>query len=379
MLKAYHLFPRFTDTIEKARILDNLGYSLSKLKDSTGLSYMKRSLSLREKLNDSRSLYSSYYQLAKYYEDQKNDSIAKIYRHKAYDISKIINTAKDRRDALKLMTKFSSDSFAREFIRLNDSMEREKINADNSYALLKYNLDESEKKAQESRERMLYFAFLGGLILAVAVFLIILQRNRNKRHTLAQIHKTERNLSKKVHDELGNDIFYLMNQLETNPASLLEKEGLQILNGLNEIYVKARDISKKYTSIDTCEGYHDELLALLNSFGNATTKIVTNEIAPDFWQPVSTLKKEQLYRVLQELLTNMKKHSEAALVGITFTKIKKQIIVKYVDNGKGVTKEKLLTKGGLENVENRIAEIKGTITFDTSPDNGLKVEIRFIQ
>jgi signal transduction histidine kinase len=217
------------------------------------------------------------------------------------------------------------------------------------------------------------------IIIIITIFLVILQRNRNKRHTLAQVHKTERDLSKKVHDELGNDIFYLMNQLQTNPASLLQKEGLQILNGLNEIYVKARDISKRYTTIDTNKGYHDELLALLNSYGSDTTKIVTNEISVDFWNAVSKLKKEQLYRVIQELLTNMKKHSEASLVGITFTKIKKQIIIKYVDNGKGATKTQLLAKNGLQNVENRIAEIKGTITFESSPNEGFKAEIRFIQ
>ncbi|MBC8757151.1 tetratricopeptide repeat protein [Kordia sp. YSTF-M3] len=386
LVNAYNLFPRFKDTLEKARILDNLGYIYTKL-DSTflGLKLIKRGLRLREEVGINTEMFASYHKLTKYYHDQGNDTISRFYANKVYELSQKIKTPNFEEDALGLQMELHSDPRVRRYKKLNDSLSKIKFN-NNNYAIYKYDISELERQVfqeksnkEQQKSKTLLFAFLGGLILIIAVFLIILQRNRNKRHTLTQIHKTERNLSKKVHDELGNDIFYLMNQIQTNPASLLEKEGLQVLNGLNDIYVKARDISKTYTTIDTNKGYHDELLSLLNSFGNDSTKIVTNEIAIDFWYSVSKLKKEQVYRVLQELLTNMKKHSEASLVGITFTKIKKNIIIKYVDNGKGTTKANTLLKNGLANVENRIAEINGTITFETSPENGFKTEIRFIQ
>ncbi|AXG70028.1 sensor histidine kinase ComP [Kordia sp. SMS9] len=384
--KAYPLIPRMIKQNDIAKIYDNLGFAMSMLGNKTGEEYMNKGLEIRLKINDYTGLHSSYTQLAIYYKKFKKDSLAKLYASKALNTSKNIGIPKYRKKALGLFLDFSDDVYIKEYKRLNDSLSDAEASMQNKYAMYRYDKAKSEakalkaeKKVLESEFRMLMFAFLGGLIFIVAVFWIVTQRNRNKRHTLAEIYKTERNFSKKVHDELGNDIFYLMNQLQINPASLLEKEGLQILNGLNEIYVKARDISKKYTTIETGERYHDELLSLLNSFGSDTTKIVTNEIALDFWQSVSTLKKEQLYRVLQELLTNMKKHSKATLVGITFTKIKKQVIIKYVDNGKGATKKELLVKNGLENVENRIGEINGTITFETNPSHGFKAEIRFIQ
>ncbi|WP_405303245.1 tetratricopeptide repeat protein [Kordia sp.] len=388
LVNAYSLFPRFKDTLEQARILDNLGYVYTKLgSNSLGLEFIKRGLKLREDAEMDTDIFASYQKLMMYYKDQQNDSMSKLYANKAYDLSLKIKTPVFEEKGLGMIMEFHPDSKVREYKRLSDSLYRIRAFENNKSAMLQYDfsnkferaiLEETIKTKQQERKALL-FAFLGGLIFISAIFLIILQRNRNKRHTLTQIHKTERNLSKKVHDELGNDIFYLMNQIQTNPASLIEKEGLQILNGLNDIYVKARDISKTYTTIDTDKGYHDELLSLLNSFGSDSTKIVTNEIAIDFWDSASKLKKEQVYRVLQELLTNMKKHSEASLVGITFTKIKKNIIIKYVDNGKGATKANTLLKNGLANVENRIAEINGTITFETSPKNGFKAEIRFIQ
>ncbi|WP_420571938.1 tetratricopeptide repeat-containing sensor histidine kinase [Kordia sp.] len=388
LLSAYHLFPRFKDTLEQARILDNLGFIYTKL-DSTalGLKFIKKGLKLRQEVGTNTEIFASYQKLMKYYKNQKNDSLSKLYADKAYDLSLKIKTPDVREKALGMLIEFNIDPKVREYKKLSDSLYRIKSFESNKYAMLQYDsskkfesaiLKEKLEKKKQERKALIY-AFLGGFIFVISILLIILQRNRNKRHTIEQVHKTERNFSKKVHDELGNDIFYLMNQLQMNPASLLEKEGMQILNDLNGIYEKARDISKRYTSIHTDKGYHDELLSLLNSYGSETTKIVTKEVTSDFWDAVSKLKKEQVYRVLQELLTNMKKHSKATLVGVTFTKIKKQIIIKYVDNGKGATREQLSVKNGLGNVENRIEEMNGTITFDTSPDNGFKAEIRFIQ
>lgn len=90
------------------------------------------------------------------------------------------------------------------------------------------------------------------------------------------------------------------------------------------------------------------------------------------WEKLSVNKKQVLYRVLQELMTNMKKHSQANLVAINFQHNKK-LIVSYKDNGKGT----MLKKGtGLNHTENRMASIKGSITFETAPLKGFKAIIR---
>ena len=81
-----------------------------------------------------------------------------------------------------------------------------------------------------------------------------------------------------------------------------------------------------------------------------------------------------LYRVLQELMVNMKKHSECSLVAIAFKNNGQFLEISYSDNGKG-SQNQLHTKNGLQNVENRIFSINGNITFDTEPDKGFKVKI----
>jgi signal transduction histidine kinase len=63
---------------------------------------------------------------------------------------------------------------------------------------------------------------------------------------------------------------------------------------------------------------------------------------------------------------------------LSFKSYENNIYVEYTDNGKGATIEKLNSKNGLQNVENRILAIKGTITFDTKSGKGFKSSILFL-
>jgi signal transduction histidine kinase len=86
-------------------------------------------------------------------------------------------------------------------------------------------------------------------------------------------------------------------------------------------------------------------------------------------------KKIIVYRVLQELLVNMKKHSRCSLVVITFKKNKNKLQIDYSDNGVGASLDKKNSRNGLQNVENRILSIKGNITFDTNTGKGFKTSL----
>ena len=65
----------------------------------------------------------------------------------------------------------------------------------------------------------------------------------------------------------------------------------------------------------------------------------------------------------------MKKHSQASIVVLVFNKKNKKIEVNYKDNGVGSAEKK---QNGLQNAENRIQSINGTITFDSDINQGFK-------
>ena len=100
--------------------------------------------------------------------------------------------------------------------------------------------------------------------------------------------------------------------------------------------------------------------------------IISRNLSAVNWDQYSREKKLTVYRVLQELMTNMKKHSEAGLVAVQFAQQGKKLTVTYFDNGKGSTLE---AGNGLRNTENRMENINGSISFETSPGNGFKATL----
>lgn len=100
--------------------------------------------------------------------------------------------------------------------------------------------------------------------------------------------------------------------------------------------------------------------------------ITIQNISKINWNKSSEIKKTSLYRILQELMTNMKKHSKATQVLLSFEHSKNKIRLGYRDNGVG---GQLNNKNGLQNMENRIKAVDGSITFDTEPEKGFSATI----
>ena len=139
------------------------------------------------------------------------------------------------------------------------------------------------------------------------------------------------------------------------------------------IYNNARDISKQNQSIETGKTFPEELSNLFRSYESDEVNVIIKKYDTDIWKGISSHIKITIYRVLQELLTNTKKHSNAALVVVSIEKKNKQLYIQYTDNGKGFNED--ISKNGLLNAENRIHGIKGTLTFDTELHKGCKFSI----
>jgi two-component system, NarL family, sensor histidine kinase ComP len=85
-----------------------------------------------------------------------------------------------------------------------------------------------------------------------------------------------------------------------------------------------------------------------------------------------------LYRVVQELLNNAMKHSEASVVNISLTQPNQNLVLLYQDNGIGMNMTKLKDSFktiGLSGIKERIKSISGTMEINSTPDNGMNVLI----
>lgn len=382
------------DIQSKARILDNLGHCLYLNGDASGINQLQKSLVIKDSINDEYGLLASYLHFSEYY-SKSNLKASKSYALKAFNLSEKLNNDEDKLEALKWLsktatTKVKTDSLLSEYIALNEKINVSKQRAKNQFAKIKYDTKEAEEKflkekAANAENKLIAEKAKNRTILASAFIIIIILmgflffkaiRFRHTQEKQKEIYNTETRISKKVHDELANDVYNAMNFATNQNLATAEKKEI-LLCTLDSIYNRTRDISRENSPIDLGENYQAHLKEMLSEYQSEFLNVMIFESEPINWNLVDENKKTVVFRVMQELMINMKKHSQASLTVIKFDVLNKNISINYSDNGIGIGNGKTFFKNGLQNVENRIRGINGTITFDKKTTKGLTILISF--
>nr|WP_314897356.1 ATP-binding protein [uncultured Flavobacterium sp.] len=376
-----------------ARALDNLGYCYFKIGDSKSLDFLNQSLEIRKQLKDSFGIMASYIHFSEFYKDRKPNE-SNSYARLAYEKATGINNVNNRLKSLALLIENSIGNESKKFsmlhLRINDSINKVRQKAKNQFAKIKYdskkekeeNLKLKAQKAenalqleqQKNRNQLLYFAV--GIVILISIFISNFLVAKSKREKIQTSYNTEIRIAKKLHDELANDVYHTMAFAETHDLSNSQNKE-KLLNNLDTIYSRTRNISKENSTIETGSLFISNLKDMMSGFNTNEVNILTNGIDTINWVTLDNNKKITVYRVLQELLVNMKKHSQCSIVILTFKKNENKLQIDYTDNGVGATFDEENSRNGLQNVENRIQAIKGTTIFDTKSNKGFKVSFIF--
>lgn len=378
---------------EYSRILDNIGICYREQGKPEALDYYKRSLAIKLRLKEYNGLLYNYLHLAEYFQNT-NQPLANTYAKKAYAFSNKLNDATNKLQSLKLLTKTSKGNdvkkYSLKFIKLADSITTLKKKSKKQFARIKYyskqdkseNLQLKDEKTanelhlerQKKRNIISYIIIVFTTLLSLFLYLHLKLKSRKEKNE--EILKSEMRISKKLHDELANDLYQTRAFAQTK--DLEENENKEyLLNNLDALYSKTRNISKENSLITTNELYHIGLKEMISGFKTPGINILLNGLNVISWDQIDKNKKIILYRVLQELFFNMKKHSNATLVSITFKIINKNIAVNYTDNGTREKNNSIIFKNGLQNVESRIKTINGTIIFDNESHSSFKLSFTF--
>ncbi len=356
----------------RARILNNYGFASQKLYRN-GLPYVQQALALREELQDLGGLYESYETLALLYKDLENLPEAKAYANKAYETALQVSPSY-RLNALELLLDFDDNTYIENYRHLTDSLSKAQQIRENKYAAARYNVEQEREIAQaykleqerEKRQKV-WFQAATLFVLLSGGFLFFYWRSKQRKKLQQEVQQTEHRISKKVHDEVANEVYGVMTRLQTQPPS---KE--TVMDDLEAVYNRTRNIAKEFHPVDPEADFGEALSDLILGFKSDQVNVVTRNLQAVDWQRISHIKRVALYRVLQELLINMRKHSQASVAALRFEQEGKHLKVEYADNGVGT---QLKHKSGLKNAESRIRSIKGSLTFDTTPRRGFKAHI----
>lgn len=350
-----------------------------------------KALAIRRKEKDEWGQNSSFAHLADYYTLKRPDS-ALYYARSLYITAQRLRSADNRLDALEKLVRLAPPAESRGYFvkyrELGDSLQAARNAAKNQFALIRYNVqkekadnlklqqDNTEKKYQIDRQRFI-IAGAAALIILGVFFMRFWYRKRKQRLELEAreaIKESELKTSRKIHDVVANGLYRIMKEVETQQD--LDKATL--LDNIDQLYEKSRDISYEEQTPPSPQKalFHERVAGMLNSFASDHVRVLSAGNTEILWELTNAKQQEEVWHTLQELMVNMRKHSQAENVAIRFTAESKKIDIHYTDDGIGI-KGALRKGNGLRNTGNRIKSINGELTFDTGQEKGLKIHISF--
>lgn len=119
----------------------------------------------------------------------------------------------------------------------------------------------------------------------------------------------------------------------------------------------------------------EDMFLKINESKLLNVKFLMNGIEAHLPSPIEIA----VYRVIQEVINNMIKHSKANLIEVNLQGQGNALHLSISDNGVGFEKEMITNSKGLgwKSIFSRIAILKGNIEVDSHPGKGTNINIQF--
>jgi signal transduction histidine kinase len=293
------------------------------------------------------------------------------------------------------------ESEAREQIRLSLQARQQALSTAVSRLLVENNEGEEQAAASIAKiydgvQRQLYIFLAATLIAIVLTSLYLIRSNREifarladlsgQRSDLAQKlistqESTLRHISRELHDEFG--------QVLTAIGSMLRRAGKHVAEGspLREDLQEVQEIAQStLNNIRTLsQALHPVLLEeagfestldwyIPNVGRQAGIELHYEKTGKQF--PLETSASVHIYRVLQEALNNVSRHSGAREAWIRLRYLPDALELEVEDHGTGFVAEKVQRGIGLVAMRERAELIGGTLAITPRPQGGTRLRLQ---
>lgn len=191
----------------------------------------------------------------------------------------------------------------------------------------------------------------------------------------------ERNrIAREIHDALGHALTAQSIQLE-NALLFLPPDAEKTATFLREAKeLGSRALQEVRRSISTLRANPLQGQSLESAIAKAITEFhQTSGIHPDctiqLSQPIPTEISTALYRIIQESLTNIYKHSAATQVSISLRESLETIYLQIDDNGQGFNPQGNTTGFGLQGMRERTVALGGQFFLTSQPGKGCRITV----
>ncbi len=255
------------------------------------------------------------------------------------------------------------------------------------------------KDLELQRSRTLIFAIVGGFIFLTGLLYLFYKRSRDKQRLLhakereesqrlrfAAVLEAEENERSRVAKDLHDGIGQLLSTAKLTLSAIDEpasSESSKMLNNsmqiLDEATREVRTISHNLmpatlTQIGLEAALHDLFMKI-----NESNLLRINLSITGLEERLPPSTEIAVYRVVQEIINNMIKHSKADTITVKIVRSGSAMNLSISDNGIGFEKDSIAKSTGLgwKNIFSRISMLNGEIAVDTQPGSGTSVNIQF--
>ncbi|WP_017256986.1 tetratricopeptide repeat-containing sensor histidine kinase [Pedobacter arcticus] len=243
----------------------------------------------------------------------------------------------------------------------------------------------------EKRNYWLIIASVSVLLLAFGAFLIyrnsILKQQKLKEEavykvtiaqeqTKNQIQEEKLRISRELHDNIGAQLSFINGSIQSLASADSENQQLQqtqqvTRNTIKELRSTVWLINQQEFDLDTFVVKLREYLKPY--YGSKPLIDIQNQSDKDYiLEPIMAT---NLFRIMQELVNNALKYSEANELLVNVNAEQNMLNVTVQDDGIGYDSNAKPTGYGLKNIETRVKAISGNYKVDTSIGSGTKFHL----
>ncbi len=298
---------------------------------------------------------------------------------------------------------------------LKDSINEKKTTTEIEQLEINYQTAKKEKQIlalqhTKNRQQLFIGVLLLGLIIVLLFIYLIFKNYKQKQKILETdaLYKQQRiqeleieqrlivsqsiikgqederaRLAKDLHDGLGSILSsakYAFSKLNSNLITTKESN-IDFENGLTILDQSIRELRRVAHNMMPEAlvkfGLDTALQDLCDSINKNSALLITYQSFDFRDGDVSKNKISTIYRIIQELLTNILKHAEAKTALVQFIKTNTTLSITVEDDGKGFDTTLLKNNEGIGylNINSRVTYINGKIDLQSAPSKGTSVHI----
>ncbi len=347
---------------------------------SKAIQLLYETIELAKNAGDRNPIMESYEMLALIYADKGDFKEGFELQKKFAAVKDSIFSAENRSTLTEMEVKYNTEKKELENLKLKKTT--------------------TEQELKIARKNIFLGLVVALLLISGLVFTLIYTRNKSKQKELmdAEILKVQEQKNKAIIEAEERERIRIAKDLHDGVGQMVSALKLQMSSLETGVEFKSDDERNRYNDMIA---FVDETVKEVRSVShsmmpNALIRSGLSSAVREFVQRISSTDQlkvdleivglndrlEQttetvLFRVLQEIVSNIVKHANANHVTIQLIRHDQEITLMVEDNGKGFDTSKIQEFDGigLKNLLSRVEFLNGTIHFDSNPGRGTTVTV----